>query len=84
MFLFWLASEDHDFDEINHIHLFGQTIQWDSSQGGAVGRMNLSDFKRLDELNAVLGDSKCRVSKNYFSQSLFFRQSFSSNTCFDQ
>ena len=57
--IFWLASEDHDFDEINHIHLFGQTIQWDSSQGGAVGRMNLSDFSSvLDELNAVLGDSK--------------------------
>ena len=54
--VFWLASEDHDFDEINHINLFGQTIQWDSSQGGAVGRMNLSNFSSaLEDLNLLMG-----------------------------
>ncbi len=54
--VFWLASEDHDFDEINHINLFDQTIRWDTSQGGAVGRMNLSDFSRvLEDLNLLMG-----------------------------
>lgn len=36
--IFWMASEDHDFEEINHFNLFGKTWKWESSQKGAVGR----------------------------------------------
>lgn len=42
--VFWMASEDHDFDEINHVHLFGKRVSWDTKQKGAVGRFNLSDI----------------------------------------
>ena len=45
--IFWMATEDHDFQEINHIHLFGKKIAWDSNQSGAVGRMHLEGFKNL-------------------------------------
>ncbi len=27
--VYWMASEDHDFAEINHINLFGKKIEWD-------------------------------------------------------
>ncbi len=54
--MFWMASEDHDFEEVNHIHLFGKKIEWKTSQSGAVGRMNLSEIGGvLDNLLEVMG-----------------------------
>lgn len=47
--VYWMASEDHDFDEINHFHLFGQNYQWNTDQKGPVGRFNTSSIKSLIE-----------------------------------
>jgi len=35
--VYWMASEDHDFEEINHAFLFGNKIEWKTDQKGAVG-----------------------------------------------
>lgn len=43
----WLATEDHDFEEINHFSLFGKTYTWNTPQKGAVGRFSLADFGTL-------------------------------------
>lgn len=45
--LFWMASEDHDFDEIKTSNVFQQSFTWDSSESGAVGRFS------IDGLGAV-------------------------------
>tara|TARA_B100000902_G_scaffold30582_1_gene36625 strand:+ start:967 stop:2496 length:1530 start_codon:yes stop_codon:yes gene_type:complete len=45
--LFWLASEDHDFDEINHIHLFGDKYEWFTKQSGCVGDFDVSEIKNV-------------------------------------
>jgi bacillithiol synthase len=37
--VYWMATEDHDFAEINHFSLFGKTYEWQTTQKGAVGRM---------------------------------------------
>ena len=42
-----MASEDHDFEEINHFHLYGKKYQWSSNQTGAVGRFDPSELKEL-------------------------------------
>jgi len=39
--VFWMATEDHDFEEINHFNLFGKKHTINASQTGAVGRMTL-------------------------------------------
>jgi bacillithiol biosynthesis cysteine-adding enzyme BshC len=57
--VYWMASEDHDFEEINHINIFGKKIEWKNKQGGAVGKYSnegLSDL--IAELKTILGDSK--------------------------
>ena len=57
--IFWMATEDHDFQEINHINLFGKKIVWDSKQTGAVGRMSLDGFESVFmELKEVLGETE--------------------------
>ncbi len=54
--VYWMASEDHDFEEINHFHLFGKKYIWNTSQKGAVGRFNLLDFSIEEELKSNLSD----------------------------
>ncbi|MEO9966421.1 MAG: bacillithiol biosynthesis cysteine-adding enzyme BshC [Reichenbachiella sp.] len=36
--VYWMASEDHDFDEISYFNLFGKKYEWKTDQKGAVGR----------------------------------------------
>jgi bacillithiol biosynthesis cysteine-adding enzyme BshC len=47
--VFWMASEDHDFEEINHIHLFNDKISWDTDKKGGVGRFELDDIASFKE-----------------------------------
>ncbi len=50
--VYWMATEDHDFEEINHFHLFGKTHQWETAQSGAVGRFSLEGLSSVfDEVN---------------------------------
>ncbi len=55
--LYVIGSEDHDFEEINHVNLFHNRIEWDSQQSGAVGRMKLNDIDAvIDKVEQLLGN----------------------------
>jgi len=43
--VYWMATEDHDWDEINHFHWLGKKFEIATSQKGAVGRFSLSEFE---------------------------------------
>jgi len=42
--LFWMATEDHDFAEINHANLHGKTITWDEPSFGATGKISTKNI----------------------------------------
>jgi bacillithiol synthase len=56
--VYWMATEDHDFDEVNHLHLQDRTIRWKRDSQGAVGEL---DMQGIDEvihyLKSGLGQS---------------------------
>jgi bacillithiol synthase len=45
--VYWMATEDHDFAEVNHFNLFGKNYTWESNQTGAVGRFSTTDMADL-------------------------------------
>ena len=57
--VFWLASEDHDFEEINDVKFFKKNLKIDAHYTGPVGRLNANIFSNvIQELNEIFGDSK--------------------------
>lgn len=55
--VFWMASEDHDFAEINHTYVLGQRLEWESGEKGAVGRMKTEGVQpALDRMTELAGD----------------------------
>ncbi|MCG8311492.1 MAG: bacillithiol biosynthesis cysteine-adding enzyme BshC [Cytophagales bacterium] len=52
--VYWMASEDHDFEEINNFRLFGKKYIWKSSQKGPVGKFETDSMyvllKEIPEL----------------------------------
>ncbi len=57
--VYWMASEDHDFEEINHVHVFNKKVIWNSSQTGSVGDFNTEGLAEvIAELKTILGDNE--------------------------
>ncbi|MGM5470751.1 bacillithiol biosynthesis cysteine-adding enzyme BshC [Flavobacteriaceae bacterium LMO-SS05] len=51
--IYWMATEDHDFDEINYFNFSGKKIQWTKSASGAVGALDLNG---MDEVFKVFAN----------------------------
>ncbi|OJX38608.1 MAG: bacillithiol biosynthesis cysteine-adding enzyme BshC [Flavobacteriia bacterium 40-80] len=56
--VFWLASEDHDFEEVNHFYLFGKKISWNTEQQGPVGMFDTFGLNEIREQLHELFSSK--------------------------
>lgn len=73
--VYWLASEDHDFLEVNHFSVHSKKLFWHSNQSGMVGNFNTNELKSLSEmLKNELG-----MGKNAEELNLLFKNSYLKN-----
>lgn len=50
------GAEDHDFDEIDHLNVYGKSIQWQRDAEGAVGRLDTTGLDAaIAHIKEVLG-----------------------------
>lgn len=47
--IYWMATEDHDYEEIQSMQLFGKKLEFDYEQRGPVGRFSLERFAEFKE-----------------------------------
>ncbi len=58
--VFWMGSEDHDFEELGTTYIYGKKIEWPAAEGegGAYGRRKLDSFVNvLNEAELILGEA---------------------------
>jgi bacillithiol biosynthesis cysteine-adding enzyme BshC len=50
--IYWMATEDHDFEEINFFHFKNTKIKWDRESLGPVGRLSTARLEKVYEVFA--------------------------------
>lgn len=56
--VYWMASEDHDMDEIRFVSVFGQKIEWKTNWNGASGKSPCTGINdAIEEIRLKLGNS---------------------------
>lgn len=62
--VFWMASEDHDFAEINHVYVKGQKLEWlTENNNQPVGRLKTEGIQHvITQLKSLLGESSDLIS----------------------
>lgn len=55
--VYWMASEDHDFVEINHFKTENNYYEINEKSGGAVGRIKINDMFFISEFEKEFRDS---------------------------
>ena len=70
--VYWMATEDHDFEEINYFNFKGKKFQWNKQAGGAVGEFSTEG---LDEV-LVLFSQDLGNSRNAESLKTLFKNAY--------
>jgi uncharacterized protein YllA (UPF0747 family) len=66
--VFWMASEDHDFEEISFFNFKGRKIRWNKEASGAVGKL---DTAGLEEVYTVFAAELGNTANEQYIKSLF-------------
>ena len=68
--IYWMATEDHDFDEINYFNFKNKKVQWNRENGGAVGHFNTEGLQEVfEQFSKQLGTTRnATYLKNLFEE----------------
>ncbi len=70
--VYWMATEDHDFAEINHTFIAGKKISWNKDAFGATGRLSTNDIQdAIKEYTAVLGISENALELSHLIETAY-------------
>ncbi|TDD97419.1 bacillithiol biosynthesis cysteine-adding enzyme BshC [Flavobacterium cellulosilyticum] len=64
--IYWMATEDHDFEEINYFIFKGRKFRWNKESSGPVGRLStegLADFFKLYQQDLGSGKNADTIKK---------------------
>ncbi|NAS12005.1 bacillithiol biosynthesis cysteine-adding enzyme BshC [Poritiphilus flavus] len=73
--VYWMATEDHDFEEINYFNFRGKKLQWSKDASGAVGKLDTEGLDQvLEAFTQIL-----EPGKNSDSLKALFEQAYLEN-----
>lgn len=80
--IYWMATEDHDFDEINYFNFKGTKVVWNRPDGGPVGRFTTEGLEEVfEEFSKHLGSSRnAEYIKGLFEKAYLHHSNLSSAT----
>ncbi len=57
--VYWMGSEDHDWEELGNTYIFNKKLEWKKEVGGPVGRFSLDGFTAvLEEVKELFGQDQ--------------------------
>lgn len=82
--IYWMATEDHDFEEINHFKFQDKKISWNRNSNGPVGRLSTEGLSEVfTEFSNLLNKSeKADFLRNLFTKSYLEHQNLTDATRF--
>lgn len=82
--VYWMATEDHDFEEINHFNFEGKKVSWKKESTGPVGRLSTEGLDKVFEAYSKhlnLGE-KAQFIKNLFKNAYLEHENLAEATRF--
>ncbi|QOG04152.1 bacillithiol biosynthesis cysteine-adding enzyme BshC [Flavobacterium sp. MDT1-60] len=82
--IYWMATEDHDFEEINYFNFKGKKFRWNKESTGPVGRLSTEGLSEFFEIYSLeLGSStNANVIKKLFEEAYLKHENLADATRF--
>ncbi|MDR7210644.1 bacillithiol biosynthesis cysteine-adding enzyme BshC [Flavobacterium piscis] len=82
--IYWMATEDHDFEEINYFNFKGKKFRWHKESNGPVGRLSTEGLEEFFEIySKELGSStNASVLKKLFDEAYLKHKNLADATRF--